>query len=103
MDYELEHSPRSWLDNFTQPFSWRSSLSPALDFLNKLFLPGVNSSATSLNSTFFQILIHCYPSKNALHKRIGTKLKCNLYVHRAKISIEHVKIAENDPKICKKN
>ena len=32
---------RSWLDDFTQLFSWRSSLSQALDFLNKLFLPGV--------------------------------------------------------------
>ena len=25
-----------------QPFSWRSLLSRALDFLNKLFLPGVS-------------------------------------------------------------
>ena len=37
----LKCSPRSWLDDFTQPFSWRSSLSRALDFQNKLFLLGV--------------------------------------------------------------
>ena len=42
-DEHLQCSPQSWLDDFTQPFSWRSSLSRALDFLNKLFLPGVNT------------------------------------------------------------
>ena len=42
-DEHLQCSPRSWLDDyFTQPFSWRSSLSRALDFLNKLFRPGVS-------------------------------------------------------------
>ena len=40
-DEHLQCSLRSWLDDFTQPFSWRSSLSQALVFLNKLFLPGV--------------------------------------------------------------
>ena len=40
-DEHLQCSPWSWLDDFTQPFSWRSSLVRALDFLNKLFLPGV--------------------------------------------------------------
>ena len=35
-----------WLDDFTQPFSWRSSLSRVLDFLNKLFLPGVHYGTT---------------------------------------------------------
>ena len=29
----------SLMDDFTQPFSWRSPLARALDFLNKLFLP----------------------------------------------------------------
>ena len=48
MDDELEHSPRSWLDDFMQLFSWRSSLSQALDFLNKLFLPGVQSEKSWL-------------------------------------------------------
>ena len=42
-DEDLQCSPRSWLDDFMQPFSWRSSLVRALDFLNKLFLPGVNA------------------------------------------------------------
>ena len=37
----LQYSPWSWLDDFTQPFSWRSLLVRALDFPNKLFLPGV--------------------------------------------------------------
>ena len=41
-DEDLQCSPRSWLNNFMQPFSWRSSLSQALDFLNKLFLSGVH-------------------------------------------------------------
>ena len=41
LDEHLQCSPRSWLDDFMQPFSWGSSLSLALDFLNKLFLPGV--------------------------------------------------------------
>ena len=40
-DEHLQCSPQSWLDNFMQPFSWRSSLVRALDFLNKSFLPGV--------------------------------------------------------------
>ena len=40
-DEDLQCSPRSWLDDFMQPFSWRSWLVRALDFLNKLFLPGV--------------------------------------------------------------
>ena len=40
-DEHLQCTPRSWLDNFTQLFSWCSSLSQALDFLNKLFLLGV--------------------------------------------------------------
>ena len=34
------------LDDFMQLFSWRSSLSRALDFLNKLFLPGVPGGLT---------------------------------------------------------
>ena len=42
MNDELEHSPRSWLDDFMQQFSWRSPLAGALDFLNKLFLLGVS-------------------------------------------------------------
>ena len=40
-DEHLQCSPQSWLDDFIQPFLWRSSLVQALDFLNKLFLPGV--------------------------------------------------------------
>ena len=40
-DEDLQYSPWSWLDDFMQPSSWRSSLVRALDFLNKLFLPGV--------------------------------------------------------------
>ena len=40
-DEHLQCSPWSWLDDFMQPFSCHSSLSRALDFLNKLFLPGV--------------------------------------------------------------
>ena len=44
-DEHLQCSPQSWLDldGFMQLFSWRSSLVRALDFLNKLFLPGVTS------------------------------------------------------------
>ena len=41
LDKDLQCSPRSWLDDFMQLFSWRSSLVRALDFLNKLFLLGV--------------------------------------------------------------
>ena len=48
-DEHLQCSPWSCLDNFMQPFSWHSSLSRALDFLNKLFLPGVNSVDTYAN------------------------------------------------------
>ena len=39
----MQCSPWSWLDNFMQPFSWCISLSLALDFLNKSFLPRVSS------------------------------------------------------------
>ena len=42
-DEDLQYSPRSWPDDFMQPFSWCSSLVRALDFLNKLILPGVRS------------------------------------------------------------
>ena len=38
-DEHLQSSPQSWLDDFIQPFSWRSLLVQALDFLNKLFFP----------------------------------------------------------------
>ena len=41
LDEDLQCSPRSWLDDFMQPFSWHNLLVRALDFLNKLFLPGV--------------------------------------------------------------
>ena len=41
-DEHLQCSSQSWLDDFMQPFSWCSSLVQALDFLNKLFLPGVS-------------------------------------------------------------
>ena len=41
MDDELEHSPRSWLDNFTQRFSWCRPSERASLFLNNFFLPGV--------------------------------------------------------------
>ena len=41
MNHELEHSPRSWLDDFTQWFSWcRPSARPSL-FLTNYFLLGV--------------------------------------------------------------
>ncbi len=54
LDEHLQCSPQSWLDDFTQPFSWCSSLSQALDFLNKLFLPGVDdeNSKKKLETTF---------------------------------------------------
>ena len=58
----------------------------------------------SIYCTFFQILAYYDPSKNCFtqaHWHYITKMQ-PLIVHRAKISIEHVKIAENDPKICKK-
>ena len=41
MDDELEHSPWSWLDNFTQQFSWCRPSVRASPFLNNYFLPGV--------------------------------------------------------------
>ena len=41
MDDELEHSPRSWLDDFTQRFSWCHPSARASLFLNNYFLPGV--------------------------------------------------------------
>ena len=43
MDDELEHSPRSWLDDFTQRFSWCHPSKRASQFLNNYFLPGVLS------------------------------------------------------------
>ena len=41
MDDELEHSPRSWLDDFTQQFSWCRLSAQASLFLNNYFLLGV--------------------------------------------------------------
>ena len=41
MDDELEHSPRSWLDDFTQRFSWCHPSARASLFLNNYVLPGV--------------------------------------------------------------
>ena len=41
MDDELEHSPRSWMDNFTQWFSWCRPSARASPFLKNYFLPGV--------------------------------------------------------------
>ena len=41
MDDELEHSPRSWLDDFMQQFSWCRPSAQASLFLNNYFLPGV--------------------------------------------------------------
>ena len=43
MDDELEHSPRSWLDDFMQRFSWCCPSARASPFLNNYFLPGVGS------------------------------------------------------------
>ena len=40
-DDEVQHSPLSWLDDFTQRFSWRRPSARALLFLNSHFLPGV--------------------------------------------------------------
>ena len=47
MDDELEHSPRSWLDDFTQRFSWCRPSVRALPFLNNYFLPGVSACMLS--------------------------------------------------------
>ena len=41
MDDELEHSPQSWLDDFTQRFSWCRLFAGASPFLNNYFLPGL--------------------------------------------------------------
>ena len=41
MDDELEHSLRSWLDDFMQLFSWCHPSERASLFLNNYFLPGV--------------------------------------------------------------
>ena len=40
-DDEVQHSPWSWLDDFTQRFSWRHPSARASPFLNIHFLPGV--------------------------------------------------------------
>ena len=37
------------MDDFMQPFSWRSPLARALDFLNKLFLLGVKAGDTEVH------------------------------------------------------
>ena len=58
LDEHLQCSPRSWLDDFTQPFSWCSSLSWALNFLNKLFLPGVLGFGCYLFGERHQIAVH---------------------------------------------
>ena len=41
MDNELEPSPRSWLDDFMQWFSWCRPFAQASPFLNNYFLLGV--------------------------------------------------------------
>ena len=53
---DLQCSPQSWLDDFIQPFLWRSSLVQALDFVNKLFVPGVQpyNDSDYLGISFFQ-------------------------------------------------
>ena len=56
MDDELEHSPWSWLDDFTQRFSWCHLSERASLFLNNYILPGVYSFA---KLHFFRILTHC--------------------------------------------
>ena len=43
MDDELEHSPRSWLDDFMQRFSWYHPSAQASPFLINYFLPGVST------------------------------------------------------------
>ena len=43
MDDELEHSPRSWLDDFMLWFSWCHLSARASPFLNNYFLPGVST------------------------------------------------------------
>ena len=50
MDDELEHSPRSWLDDFTQRFSWCHPSARASPFLNNYFLPGVTYLKTYLSN-----------------------------------------------------
>ena len=51
MGNELEHSPRSWLDNFTQPFSWCLPSARASLFLNNYFLPGVTTNKIDVVGT----------------------------------------------------
>ena len=45
MDDELEHSPQSWLDDFTQWFSWCRPSSRASPFLNNYFFTGSDDAA----------------------------------------------------------
>ena len=52
-DEDLQCSPRSWLDDFMQPFSWRSSLVRALDFLNKLFLCNKDYFSTPIKASLY--------------------------------------------------
>ena len=55
MDDELEHFPLSWLDDFTQWFSWCHPSVQALPFLNNYFLPGVYDEHYSKNQKAIKI------------------------------------------------
>ncbi len=58
MDDELEHSPWSWLDDFTQHFSWFHPSARASLFLNNYFLLGV--TIVKYVSSNLSIIIHYY-------------------------------------------
>ena len=77
MDDELEHSPRSWLDDFTQRFSWCRLSAQALPFLNNYFLPGVREQSQGTTSP--SDLVQPSPSQNLIYDT-NSKLYCYKYV-----------------------
>ena len=70
MDDELEHSPRSWLDEFMQWFSWCRLSARALPFLNNYFLLGVNHQVPIINIKF-TLLVTIFNRNSAIVKSTG--------------------------------
>ena len=68
MDAELEHSPRSWLDDFTQRFSWCCPSVWASPFLNNYFLLGVSHwMIVCIHISHFQYIVCLFSKKTYLN------------------------------------